>query len=179
MLLLTSSNRTIQTAVLIETLVVLGAEVTWSSCVSISRPDCIQSTDVFFRTSSPPRITLPQRGCTRFVASAEGLPFWFYSIAATGVPVFAWKGETEEEYNWCIEQTLNAFPGGQALNLILDDGGDLTSLVHDKYPQYLKGRYFLSSQFGDMLINPQTFVDFRRRPPLVFTICTRCSVMAS
>jgi adenosylhomocysteinase len=61
------------------------------------------------------------------------------SIAATGVPVFAWKGETEEEYLWCIEQTLAAFPGGEALNMILDDGGDLTTLVHEKYPQYLSG----------------------------------------
>lgn len=61
------------------------------------------------------------------------------SIAATGVPVFAWKGESEEEYNWCIEQTLTAFNGNQPLNMILDDGGDLTKLVHDKYPQYLKG----------------------------------------
>ncbi|KAF8480118.1 S-adenosyl-L-homocysteine hydrolase [Russula ochroleuca] len=59
------------------------------------------------------------------------------AIAATGVPVFAWKGETEEEYSWCIEQTLSAFPGKQPLNMILDDGGDLTSLVHEKYPQYL------------------------------------------
>ena len=64
-----------------------------------------------------------------------------HSIAATGVPVFAWKGETEEEYTWCIEQTLAAFPGGQPLNMILDDGGDLTTLVHEKYPQYLKGKH--------------------------------------
>lgn len=62
------------------------------------------------------------------------------SIAATGVPVFAWKGETEEEYNWCIEQTLAAFPGGQPLNMILDDGGDLTTLVHEKFPQYLQSK---------------------------------------
>ena len=62
------------------------------------------------------------------------------SIAATGVPVFAWKGETEEEYNWCIEQTLAAFPDGQPLNMILDDGGDLTTLVHEKYPQYLQSK---------------------------------------
>jgi adenosylhomocysteinase len=55
------------------------------------------------------------------------------------VPVFAWKGETEEEYVWCIEQSLAAFSGGKALNMILDDGGDLTNIVHDKYPQYLKG----------------------------------------
>ena len=59
------------------------------------------------------------------------------AIAATGVPVYAWKGETEEEYTWCIEQTLAAFPGGEPLNLILDDGGDLTAMVHDKFPQYL------------------------------------------
>lgn len=62
-----------------------------------------------------------------------------YSIAATGVPVFAWKGETEEEYTWCIEQTLAAFPNGEPLNMILDDGGDLTNLVHEKFPQYLPG----------------------------------------
>lgn len=58
------------------------------------------------------------------------------AIAATGVRVFAWKGETDEEYMWCIEQTL-VFPDGQPLNMILDDGGDLTNLVHEKYPQYL------------------------------------------
>ena len=68
------------------------------------------------------------------------------SIAATGVPVFAWNGETEEEYLWCIEQTLTAFPGGQPLNMILDDGGDLTTLVHDKYPQYLAGIRGLSEE---------------------------------
>jgi adenosylhomocysteinase len=60
-------------------------------------------------------------------------------IAATGVPVFAWKGETEEEYLWCIEQSITAFPGNEPLNMILDDGGDLTTLVHEKYPQFLKG----------------------------------------
>lgn len=59
------------------------------------------------------------------------------AIAATGVPVYAWKGETDDEYNWCIEQCL-VFPDGQPLNMILDDGGDMTNLVHDKYPQYLK-----------------------------------------
>jgi hypothetical protein len=59
------------------------------------------------------------------------------AIAATGVPVFAWKGESEEEYLWCIEQTLSAFPDGKPLNMILDDGGDLTSLVHEKFPQFL------------------------------------------
>jgi len=95
-------HMTIQTAVLIETLTALGAEVAWSSCNIFSTQD--------------------------HAAAA---------IAATGVPVWAWKGETEEEYLWCIEQTLSAFKGDKPLNMILDDGGDLTSLVHDKYPQYL------------------------------------------
>ncbi|GJJ10380.1 hypothetical protein Clacol_004606 [Clathrus columnatus] len=96
-------HMTIQTAVLIETLTALGAEVAWSSCNIFSTQD--------------------------HAAAA---------IAATGVPVFAWKGETEEEYTWCIEQTLTAFPGGKPLNMILDDGGDLTTIVHEKYPQFLK-----------------------------------------
>ncbi|TDL24560.1 adenosylhomocysteinase [Rickenella mellea] len=96
-------HMTIQTAVLIETLTALGAEVTWSSCNIYSTQD--------------------------HAAAA---------IAATGVPVFAWKGETEEEYTWCIEQTINAFPGGKSLNMILDDGGDLTTLVHEKFPQLLQ-----------------------------------------
>ena len=60
------------------------------------------------------------------------------AIAKTGVPVYAWKGETDEEYIWCIDQTL-VFPDGQPLNMILDDGGDLTNLVHEKYPQYMEG----------------------------------------
>ncbi|CAG8684313.1 15086_t:CDS:2, partial [Acaulospora morrowiae] len=97
-------HMTIQTAVLIETLTHLGAEVSWSSCNIFSTQD---------------------------QAAA--------AIAATGVPVFAWKGETEEEYLWCIEQTLNAFKGGKYLNMILDDGGDLTNLVHKKYPNLLEG----------------------------------------
>ncbi|KAF2078293.1 hypothetical protein CYY_000385 [Polysphondylium violaceum] len=96
-------HMTIQTAVLIETLTALGAQVQWSSCNIFSTQD----------------------------HAAAG-------IAATGVPVYAWKGETEEEYNWCIEQTI-VFPDGQPLNMILDDGGDLTNLVHDTYPQYLAG----------------------------------------
>ncbi|EGG02928.1 uncharacterized protein MELLADRAFT_44719 [Melampsora larici-populina 98AG31] len=95
-------HMTIQTAVLIETLTALGAQVSWSSCNIFSTQD---------------------------QAAA--------AIAATGVPVFAWKGETEEEYLWCIEQSLTAFPDGKPLNMILDDGGDLTSLVHEKFPQYL------------------------------------------
>ncbi len=93
-------HMTIQTAVLIETLKELGAEVSWSSCNIFSTQD--------------------------HAASA---------IAAAGIPVFAWKGETEEEYDWCIEQTLFAFEGGKPLNMILDDGGDLTNLVLDKYPE--------------------------------------------
>jgi adenosylhomocysteinase len=96
-------HMTIQTAVLIETLTELGAEVQWSSCNIFSTQD--------------------------HAAAA---------IAATGVPVYAWKGETDEEYLWCIEQTL-LFADGQPLNMILDDGGDLTNIVHDKYPQYLQG----------------------------------------
>ncbi|KAL4914165.1 Adenosylhomocysteinase [Aspergillus aurantiobrunneus] len=104
-------HMTIQTAVLIETLVALGAEVTWTSCNIFSTQD--------------------------HAAAA---------IAAAGVPVFAWKGETEEEYNWCLDQQLSAFKDGQKLNLILDDGGDLTSLVHTKYPEQLQGCYGLSEE---------------------------------
>ncbi len=96
-------HMTIQTAVLIETLIELGAEVRWSSCNIFSTQD--------------------------HAAAA---------IAAAGIPVFAWKGETLEEYDWCIEQTLN-WPDGQPLNMILDDGGDLTILVHEKYPDLLAG----------------------------------------
>ena len=87
-------HMTIQTAVLIETLVELGAEVTWSSCNKFSTQD--------------------------HAAAA---------IAAAGIPVYAWKGETDEDYDWCVEQTL-FFPDGQPLNMILDDGGDLTAMVH-------------------------------------------------
>lgn len=92
-------HMTIQTAVLIETLVELGAEVTWSSCNIFSTQD--------------------------HAAAA---------IAAAGIPVYAWKGMTEEEFDWAIEQTL-FFPDGKALNMILDDGGDLTNMVLDRYPQ--------------------------------------------
>ena len=93
-------HMTIQTAVLIETLVDMGADVTWSSCNIFSTQD--------------------------HAAAA---------IAEAGVPVYAWKGMTEEEFDWCIEQTL-LFPDGQPLNLILDDGGDLTAMVHDRFPEY-------------------------------------------
>lgn len=96
-------HMTIQTAVLIETLIELGAEVTWSSCNIFSTQD--------------------------HAAAA---------MAARGVPVFAWKGETEEEFLWCIEQTI-MFPSGKPLNMILDDGGDLTEMVHSKYPQFFEG----------------------------------------
>ncbi|RKP29767.1 Sah1 S-adenosyl-L-homocysteine hydrolase [Metschnikowia bicuspidata] len=104
-------HMTIQTAVLIETLVALGAEVTWTSCNIFSTQD--------------------------HAAAA---------IAAAGVPVFAWKGETEEEYLWCIEQQLFAFKDGKKLNLILDDGGDLTSFIHEKYPEMLKDCYGVSEE---------------------------------
>ena len=97
-------HMTIQTAVLIETLVELGAEVTWSSCNIFSTQD--------------------------HAAAA---------IAAAGIPVYAWKGMNHEEFDWCIEQTLHAFSGGQALNMILDDGGDLTNMVFDKYPELVAG----------------------------------------
>ena len=97
-------HMTIQTAVLIETLTALGAEVTWTSCNIYSTQD--------------------------HAAAA---------IAVTGVPVFAWKGETLEEYDWCIEQQLRAFKGGKGPNLILDDGGDLTVLAHDKRPDLFTG----------------------------------------
>jgi len=97
-------HMTIQTAMLIETLTALGAEVAWSSCNIFSTQD--------------------------HAAAA---------IAATGVPVFAWKGETDEEYIWCIEQTLYAFKDNKPLNMILDDGGDLTALVHEKHPELLEG----------------------------------------
>jgi adenosylhomocysteinase len=95
-------HMTIQTAVLIETLIELGASIRWSSCNIFSTQD--------------------------HAAAA---------LAAQGVPVFAWKGETLEEYDWCIEQTL-FWPDGQPLNMILDDGGDLTAVVHQKYPHLLK-----------------------------------------
>jgi adenosylhomocysteinase len=104
-------HMTIQTAVLIETLVELGAEVTWSSCNVFSTQD--------------------------HAAAA---------IAATGVPVFAWKGMNEEEFDWCIEQTLHAFEGGKPLNMILDDGGDLTNMVFDRYPELVKGIKGLSEE---------------------------------
>ena len=97
-------HMTIETAVLIETLVELGAEVTWTSCNIFSTQD---------------------------QAAA--------AIAATGVPVFAWKGETEEEYEWCLEQQIHAFEGGKGPNMILDDGGDLTLHIHNKHPHLFDG----------------------------------------
>jgi adenosylhomocysteinase len=95
-------HMTIQTAVLMETLTELGAELRWSSCNIFSTQD--------------------------HAAAA---------VAASGIPVFAWKGETEEEYEWCIEQTVTG-PDNWTPNLLLDDGGDLTKLMHDNYPQLLK-----------------------------------------
>ncbi|MEQ8583719.1 MAG: adenosylhomocysteinase [Marinoscillum sp.] len=104
-------HMTIQTAVLIETLVELGAEVSWSSCNIFSTQD--------------------------HAAAA---------IAKAGVPVFAWKGLNEEEFDWCIEQTLFAFEGGKPLNMILDDGGDLTNMVLDRYPELVEGINGLSEE---------------------------------
>jgi adenosylhomocysteinase len=104
-------HMTIQTAVLIETLKELGAEVTWSSCNIFSTQD--------------------------HAAAA---------IADIGVPVYAWKGMNEEEFNWCIEQTLFAFEDGKPLNLILDDGGDLTNMVFDKFPELVGGIKGLSEE---------------------------------
>ena len=104
-------HMTIQTAVLIETLVELGAEVTWSSCNIFSTQD--------------------------HAAAA---------IAKSGVPVYAWKGMNEEEFDWCIEQTLFAFDGDKPLNMILDDGGDLTNMVLDRYPELVKDIKGLSEE---------------------------------
>jgi adenosylhomocysteinase len=104
-------HMTVQTAVLIETLKELGAEVTWSSCNIFSTQD--------------------------HAAAA---------IADTGVPVYAWKGMNEEEFNWCIEQTLFAFESGKPLNLILDDGGDLTNMVLDEFPELVGGIKGLSEE---------------------------------
>ncbi len=97
-------HMTIETAVLIETLVALGAEVTWTSCNIFSTVD--------------------------HAAAA---------IAKSGVPVFAWKGETLEEYDWCLDQQIFAFKDGKGPNMVLDDGGDLTIWLHQKYPQLLTG----------------------------------------
>jgi len=104
-------HMTIQTAVLIETLKELGAEVTWSSCNIFSTQD--------------------------HAAAA---------IAAAGIPVYAWKGMSNEEFDWCIEQTLFAFEGGKPLNMILDDGGDLTNMVFDKFPELIKDIKGLSEE---------------------------------
>jgi adenosylhomocysteinase len=104
-------HMTIQTAVLIETLKELGAEVSWSSCNIFSTQD--------------------------HAAAA---------IAKAGIPVFAWKGMNEQEFDWCIEQTLHAFPDGQPLNMILDDGGDLTNMVFDRFPELVPGIKGLSEE---------------------------------
>ena len=104
-------HMTIQTAVLIETLKELGAEVTWSSCNIFSTQD--------------------------HAAAA---------IAAAGIPVYAWKGLSEKDFDWCIEQTIFGFEGGKPLNMILDDGGDLTNMVFDKYPELTKDIRGLSEE---------------------------------
>ncbi|MGB2117201.1 MAG: adenosylhomocysteinase, partial [Flavobacteriaceae bacterium] len=104
-------HMTIQTAVLIETLVALGAEVTWSSCNIFSTQD---------------------------QAAA--------AIAEAGIPVYAWKGMNEEEFDWCIEQTLFFGEDRKPLNMILDDGGDLTNMVLDRYPELVHGIKGLSEE---------------------------------
>ena len=104
-------HMTIQTAVLIETLVELGAEVRWSSCNIFSTQD---------------------------QAAA--------AIAAAGIPVFAWKGETEEEYEWCIEQTILKDGQPWAANMVLDDGGDLTAILHERYPEVLKNVHGITEE---------------------------------
>ena len=104
-------HMTIQTAVLIETLIDLGAEVTWSSCNIFSTQD--------------------------HAAAA---------IAKAGIPVFAWKGMNDQEFDWCIEQTLFAFEDNKPLNMILDDGGDLTNMVLDNYPELVKDIKGLSEE---------------------------------
>ena len=104
-------HMTVQTAVLIETLTAIGAEVRWCSCN-------------IFSTNDP--------------AAA--------AIAKTGVPVFAWKGETDEEYDWCIEQTIKGFSGDGKPNMILDDGGDMTNLIIDKYPALVEGIFGISEE---------------------------------
>ena len=104
-------HMTIQTAILIETLQALGADVTWISCNIFSTQD---------------------------QAAA--------AIAATGVPVYAWKGLSDEDFDWCIDQTITGFKDGKPLNLILDDGGDLTNMVFDKYPELCEGIKGLSEE---------------------------------
>ncbi|MEZ4720561.1 MAG: adenosylhomocysteinase [Flavobacteriales bacterium] len=104
-------HMTIQTAVLIETLVELGAEVSWSSCNIFSTQD--------------------------HAAAA---------IAQAGIPVYAWKGMNEQEFDWCIEQTIFAFKNGEPLNMILDDGGDLTNMVFDRFPELCAGIRGLSEE---------------------------------
>jgi adenosylhomocysteinase len=104
-------HMTIQTAVLIETLIDLGAEVTWSSCNIFSTQD--------------------------HAAAA---------IADAGIPVYAWKGMNDQEFDWCIEQTLFGFKDNQPLNMILDDGGDLTNMVLDNYPELVNNIKGLSEE---------------------------------
>jgi len=105
-------HMTVQTAVLIETLTCLGAQVRWCSCNIFSTNDAAAA-----------------------------------AVAKAGVPVFAWKGETDEEYDWCVEQTIRGFPGDDTHpNMILDDGGDLTNLVLDKYPEIAAKIYGISEE---------------------------------
>ena len=126
-----SLHMTMETAVLIETLIALGAEVRWSSCNIFSTQD---------------------------EAAA--------AIAARGIPVFAWKGETEEEYWWCLEQTLK-WPGGDGPNMLLDDGGDLTGYVHEKAPHLLDKIRGVSEETTVMNIPCLTLRNSTERPETV------------
>ncbi len=111
-------HMTIQTGVLIETLIDLGAEVRWSSCNIFSTQD--------------------------HAAAA---------IAAAGIPVFAWKGETEEEYEWCIEQTIHKNGAQWPANMILDDGGDLTAMLHERFPEMLNSIHGITEETPNILKN--------------------------
>ena len=142
-------HMTVQTAVLIETLVELGADVTWSSCNIFSTQD--------------------------HAAAA---------IAAAGVPVYAWKGMNDEEFDWCIEQTLH-MKDGSPLNMILDDGGDLTAMVHDRFPE-IADRYprrqrrdhrghspiWTNWSRTARLASSRRSTSMTRRPSQSLTICT-------
>ncbi|KAG8517855.1 Adenosylhomocysteinase [Galemys pyrenaicus] len=129
-------HMTVETAVLIETLVALGAEVQWSSCNIFSTQD--------HAAAAVAKAGIPGECCLLLETAVHGEALWLSPQTSLApvvidfpVAVYAWKGETDEEYLWCIEQTLYFKDG--PLNMILDDGGDLTNLIHTKYPQLLSG----------------------------------------
>ena len=127
-------HMTIQTAVLIETLIDLGAEVRWSSCNIFSTQD--------------------------HAAAA---------IAAKGIPVFAWKGETEEEYEWCLDQTIKKDGKPWDANMILDDGGDLTIKVHKEYPEMLEHIHGISDNVFPIKNLNQPFIKIRGGHAIIIT----------